>query len=414
MRASTCVAVEISYNQSNDLQHAFRAEVDFVTVEERADEFDILITDIKNRPVSEQLVVGSGTDASMAFAKLSALYPGVSISRLVDMSPFEPANQRELSKVLGKSITVQGSTAPEFSEAVNVYIDSSNKGTGADEFAYWPLVRMVRVFVTLDILKSGLVLVDLPGLGDSNAGRTQVAANYIKELRHMWVVADIVRAIDDGIAKELISRSFKRQLLMAGRYYVNFVTFIMTKADQVTTHEVIHSLKLGTGVLKEEVAQETRLTNEMQSLKEALTQHKQQQKELRRSLRKFGDQESSSHTSSRDTRKCSLEEAESEVDVPQISIERKQLLTDLESEATAEKEVNDKVLKLIKAISALNTKMRKVCIGERNKYTQHHLEVEFKNGQGELVEEMEAAGGSVSLSELLQGDYQAFYFEARN
>lgn len=203
MRASTSVAVEIAYNESKDPKSAFRAEVEFITAEEWISEAGILFSDIKNRPPTESLTLASNTDAGLAFAKLSAVYPGTSISALVERKLDELDEVRDLSDTLGQTITIEESTAAKFSKAVHAYIDSSNKGTGGDEFAYWPLVRLVKVYIKSDILKDGLVLVDLPGLGDSNVGRTQVAEDYIKRLRHMWVVADIVRAIDDRVASEL-------------------------------------------------------------------------------------------------------------------------------------------------------------------------------------------------------------------
>lgn len=351
MRASTSVVVEIGYNTSEDPRQTFRAEIEFITAQEWDAEFDILADDIKNRPVAEQLSLNGGTDASLGYAKLSAVYPGIPINRIVESSPVGLELERDLSHVLGQSITIQESTALKFSEAINAYIDSSNKGTDADEFAYWPLVRLVKVYIKSDLLKHGLVLVDLPGLGDSNLGRTQVAEKYIQKLRHMWVVADIVRAIDDKVANELMSRSFKRQLLMDGRYHENFVTFVMTKTDQVTTHEVMKSLNLDKSVLKDEVAQETRLSDELAELKEQLSQLKRDRK------RKLAEVESGSEA--------------------------------LNAVFTTETNLNAKILKVKKSINALNVKMKAVCIQERNKYTQGHLSQDFKTGQGELMDELE-------------------------
>lgn len=119
------------------------------------------------------------------------------------------------------------------------------------------------------------------------------------------MVADIVRAIDDKVANELMFGSFKRQLLMDEQYHENFVTFVMTKTVQITTHEVISSLKLETGLLNAEVAQEIRLTNELQALKDALSQHKQEQKDFKHDLKKSGNTKSSAKYSLLDGRKRS-------------------------------------------------------------------------------------------------------------
>jgi GTP-binding protein EngB required for normal cell division len=402
MRSSTSVAVEIAYNQSKNPQHAFRAEVEFITAQEWADEYQILVSDIQNRPPSESLTLNSNTDAGLAFAKLSAIYPGAPISKLVELKPDELEKVRDISNILGQSILIHESTAVKFCETINVYIDSSNKGTGEDEFANWPLVRLVKVFIKSDILKNGLVLVDLPGLGDSNVGRTQVAEDYIKKLRHMWVVADIVRAIDDRVANELMSRSFRRALVMDGRYHENFVTFIMTKTDQLTTHEVINSLSLDSTLLKEEVKREGQLEKELQTMRDQLNDQKHLQKQCKKALKKFGD---ASDVSAPEIRKRSLEEAESAVDEPQVPESRKQILLDLNAAEAADKELNTKISTVKKTISALNTKMRGVCIKERNRYTSDHLEQDFRTGQGEFMEKLEAGKSNVSYPKS-QGVYQ--------
>lgn len=120
-------------------------------------------------------------------------------------------------------------------------------------------------------------------------------------------------------------------------------------------------------------------------------------------MKKFGDSEPSD-PSPPDSRKRSLAEAETEADVPQVSEERRDILTKLDAAIAAETELGSKISKVKKAISTLNTKMKAVCIRERNQYTQRHLELDFKTGQGEFLEELEAGGNNVSYPEF-QGVY---------
>lgn len=51
-----------------------------------------------------------------------------------------------------------------------------------------------------EVLASGAVLVDLPGVGDANAARESVAREYGKA-GHMVFVAPIGRAVSDKLAK---------------------------------------------------------------------------------------------------------------------------------------------------------------------------------------------------------------------
>jgi len=61
--------------------------------------------------------------------------------------------------------------------------------------------------------------------------RAKVAQNYLKNCSCVWIVAPIKRAVDDGIAKDLMRDSFKRRPLMDGQY--GKVAFICTQADDV-------------------------------------------------------------------------------------------------------------------------------------------------------------------------------------
>lgn len=74
-------------------------------------------------------------------------------------------------------------------------------------------------------LSTGAVIVDLPGVHDSNAARAAVAENYMKQCTGLWIVAPINRAVDDKAAKSLLGESFKRQLKMDG----GFSTYVSKK-----------------------------------------------------------------------------------------------------------------------------------------------------------------------------------------
>lgn len=77
---------------------------------------------------------------------------------------------------------------------------------------------MYRIHVKSPALSTGAVIVDLPGVHDSNAARAAVAENYMKQCTGLWIVAPINRAVDDKAAKSLLGESFKRQLKMDGGF----------------------------------------------------------------------------------------------------------------------------------------------------------------------------------------------------
>ena len=57
------------------------------------------------------------------------------------------------------------------------------------------------VALAMQVLSTGAVVVDLPGVRDANAARGAVAEKYMKSCNAVWIVADITRAVDNRTAK---------------------------------------------------------------------------------------------------------------------------------------------------------------------------------------------------------------------
>ena len=83
---------------------------------------------------------------------------------------------------------------------------------------------------------------DLPGVQDANEARNRIAKDYLQNCDAVWIVADIVRAVDNRTAKDLLGDAFRRQLFLDGQY-AN-LTFVCTKADIINADEFVRSLKL--------------------------------------------------------------------------------------------------------------------------------------------------------------------------
>lgn len=108
--------------------------------------------------------------------------------------------------------------------------DKKKKKTRKREQEFWPLLKVVRLYVKTDTLSTGAVLVDLPGVADSNAARAAVAEGYMKQCTGLWIVSPINRAVDDKAAKNLLGSTFRRQLKYDGTY--SAVTFICSKTGK--------------------------------------------------------------------------------------------------------------------------------------------------------------------------------------
>lgn len=125
-------------------------------------------------------------DFKVSETKLKAVYPGRDVSELIEMSHSELHQVRDLTSIFSTTKIITSQNSGQSSKSIKKYIDSGNKGTIEDP-AIWPLIKCVKVYLNSLLLKDGLVLVDLPGLGDENAARRQVTQGYIQNLQQMWI-----------------------------------------------------------------------------------------------------------------------------------------------------------------------------------------------------------------------------------
>ncbi|KAL8858213.1 MAG: hypothetical protein Q9178_005225 [Gyalolechia marmorata] len=247
MRACTAVVTEISYNYE---EMPYCAEIEFITAEDWAKELKVLFQDLLDGEgnVSRDCT-NEDSDAGIAYAKIKAVYPQKtkedisrsSISRLL----------QEVSAILGTRRNIKETDSLRFYKSLQSFVDSKEKSTGKKdkdgkkpkkEREFWPLIRVVRLYVKSPALATGAVIVDLPGVHDANAARAAVAEGYMKQCTGLWIVAPINRAVDDKAAKSLLGESFKRQLKMDGGF--SAVTFICSKTDDISISEAQDSLGL--------------------------------------------------------------------------------------------------------------------------------------------------------------------------
>ncbi|KAI1408718.1 Dynamin family-domain-containing protein [Hypoxylon sp. FL1857] len=270
LRACTASPTEISYNYSDDVSELYRAEIEFITAEEWTKELEILFSD---------LLDGSGrvsrdcsnpdSEAGVAYEKLKAVYPLKTKEMIAQGTPKDFATEPSVRGVLGSVKILKDGSAKDLYSRLQHYVDSREKVTSDDHkkrgslMEYWPLIKVVRIYTKANALSTGAVIVDLPGVQDSNAARAAVAEKYMKSCTGLWIVAPITRAVDDKTAKSLLGDSFKRQLKYDGTY--SAVSFICSKTDDISITEAVDSLGL-----EEELSESWNRHEELENSKEAL------------------------------------------------------------------------------------------------------------------------------------------------
>ncbi|KAL8314854.1 hypothetical protein RB593_008447 [Gaeumannomyces tritici] len=222
LRACTASPTEISYNHSEDPTERYRAEVEFISADSWIKELEILYGDMLDG--GGNITNTLDNEAKVALEKLRAVYPGKSRADLAECQP---------------------------------------KDLAWDHSA-------VRIFTKASALETGTVLVDLPGVQDSNAARAAVAERYMKECSALFILAPITRAVDDKTARKLLGKAFCRQLKFDGAY--SAITFVCSKTDDISVSEAVESLQLREEVAelsnrRDEIEVELRATNDTVGIK---------------------------------------------------------------------------------------------------------------------------------------------------
>ncbi|GAD94993.1 hypothetical protein NFIA_000950 [Paecilomyces variotii No. 5] len=254
LRACTAVATEISYH---DGESKYKARIEFIKRAEWKKELGILfqdLTDSSGDVIRDNLPRDS--EAAMSLDKIRAVYPSLTKEEILASSVEKLLNDPKLADAFGTTLVFEEEDAKKFYQRLKSYVDSKEKRRARkkdaqkDEPEWWPLIRVVKIYVKADALSTGAVIVDLPGVQDSNSARVAVAEEYMKKCSAHWVVAPITRAVDDAIAKKLLGQNMRRQLVMDSA--MESITFICTKTDDVSTTEAQESLNLQLTSLLEE------------------------------------------------------------------------------------------------------------------------------------------------------------------
>jgi hypothetical protein len=246
MRACTAVVTEMSWNNSNDENEKYRADIEFIQLKDWEMELSILFAEILDGNGKFSHEAGSDADsgANVAYAKIKAVYPYKTKDDISKTSVRQLMQEPSIQDILGTTRKIHEAKPESFYNSLQHYVDSREKQNDDKkrEMALWPLIKVVRIYTKSDALSTGAVIVDLPGVMDSNAARGNVAKSYMKKCTGLWIVAPINRAVDDRAARNLMGDSFKRQLKYDGTY--SQVTFICSKTDDISVTEASESLSL--------------------------------------------------------------------------------------------------------------------------------------------------------------------------
>ncbi|KAF5685386.1 GTPase SLIP-GC [Fusarium circinatum] len=268
--AATAAVAKVSWNYDDTPGHQFRARVTFRPIEEIFGNLKALLQSIKRVMVLEKTVVTTVEDIEerendIAIAEETINYelPGVKAvwklsrqdlemilrNKTEEESYFDivrailKSNQTVLGFLRGNILDYKTTSRLKLGRAVRPFLDSTPyRLQDGGQFAVWPLVEDVHIYVKSDILKSGMTLVDLPGCSDSVARRAEVTKAFAHQLDVRLVVSPIARASDEEKSQELMQSGFdEAQMKLSGKDDGRGFGIIMTMTDSINVDTYLRS-----------------------------------------------------------------------------------------------------------------------------------------------------------------------------
>ncbi|KAJ1561015.1 hypothetical protein HK405_005189, partial [Cladochytrium tenue] len=153
-----------------------------------------------------------------------------------------PMFEATLSYV-GRKLKFSANSPREISRRIQRFLATSHKKKGAalsTPSSIWPLVKRATIRGPWALLSGGLVLVDLPGIGDADAARNQIVDSYIRRCNGILAVAPITRAADNKATKDLLSS--ESVMLGIKNSRISYIGFIATHSDICNTEDIAEEL----------------------------------------------------------------------------------------------------------------------------------------------------------------------------
>lgn len=231
-RACTAVPTFISYNENEALP--FKVTIHYTTGEAFLRDIKQSVRDILDQAGDDSSEAATSNDIiNAAWSRLHVMFPHLEVE---DLQHFDPGKALDrytgFGDLLNSSAELESDSMEGFIKKTSCHLEP--------EYTYylhgksytghaWPLIKRIDLKVRSAALETGVTLIDLPGVGDTNSDRGNVWQKYIQACTAVWVVTPITRAGQAREAHKLLSESFRRQLQLDGT--VLSVGFVCTNTD---------------------------------------------------------------------------------------------------------------------------------------------------------------------------------------
>lgn len=244
-KAGTAAACRVVYNHGPD---GYRMKVFFRSRQSFTDELNTLFENLKTKRELQARMEADCETAEQAdiedqlgdieanttetLETLGVLLGGVKEEDMGVTSTEEFLDAHPL-EVLGTIKEITETDRKTFQDRTKPFMDSTPGLCDGQERMLWPLIDHVTIFVKSEILKYGLELVDLPGLGDAVESRSRVAEQFSEQLDITAIVAPAMRAMEEKAVTGFIKRRQQDEMRMNGKFDRNSLCVVVSKSEDM-------------------------------------------------------------------------------------------------------------------------------------------------------------------------------------
>ncbi|KAL2194301.1 hypothetical protein P885DRAFT_80309 [Corynascus similis CBS 632.67] len=221
--AATATVCRIAWNHDNTEGHEFRADVKFRSKEAVVKELNDVLAAVKDRKNLRERQFEDDDEHIQAIEENDLEDEDYTTGSILE-------HNEQILNLIGKETAIYSADLDNFATEVKPYLDSTPT---LDGIIAWPLIEEVRIYVKSEILRHGIVLVDLPGLFDMIEDRSAIAEGYYQNLSVTAIVAPAIRAVDEKTGVKPMNSYQELRMQLDGRYNKNSFCAIVSKIDDI-------------------------------------------------------------------------------------------------------------------------------------------------------------------------------------
>lgn len=161
-------------------------------------------------------------------AKVRAVYPQIDSARDVMETTVAKLMRSQYVKHLGNPIVFKDNTPEELFANIKPYVTP----TFGTKSQLWPLVKVCRLYLKAEILRHGLVMVDIPGSMDSNAARSSQAELYQTNIAAHLIITPPARAASAHETELNLDKTYQLKLDLNGYLNSESMAVIIARIDE--------------------------------------------------------------------------------------------------------------------------------------------------------------------------------------